>query len=70
MIWIQLAAATLCGGLSLHWLRRQDRSWRGFGHFFGLVSTAATVAVVAFFATYAAVGVLLGLLWALAATAP
>ncbi|MCI2421890.1 hypothetical protein MOQ72_31085 [Saccharopolyspora sp. K220] len=70
MIWIQFAVALLCGGLSLHWLWRRDRPWRGIWHFSGLVSTSAMVAVVAFFATYGVFGVLVGLSWTLGATAP
>ncbi|MEV0083212.1 hypothetical protein [Saccharopolyspora sp. NPDC050642] len=62
MIWIQLAGAVLCGGLSAHRLWPRDRAERVFWPFAGMVSTATTVAVGAFFATYVAIGVLLGLL--------
>ncbi|MGW3472051.1 hypothetical protein ACWDKQ_27100 [Saccharopolyspora sp. NPDC000995] len=63
MIWIQFAGALLGGGLSLRWLLRQDNAERGFWRIFGVVSTSAMVAVGVFFATFALVAVLLGLVW-------
>lgn len=63
MIWIQFAGALLGGGLSLRWLLRQDNAERGFWRIFGVASTSAMVAVGVFFATYALVAVLLGLVW-------
>lgn len=57
------AVAALGGGLAFLRMWRRDRPWKGIGHFTGLLSVSAVVAMIAYFAAYFGIALLIAATW-------
>lgn len=58
-----IAVAALGGGLAFLRMWRRDRPWKGIGHFTGLLSISAVVAMIVYFAAYFAIALLIAATW-------
>ena len=58
-----IAVAVLGGGLAFRRMWRRDRPWRGVGHFTGLLSISAVVAIVVYFAANLGIALLIAATW-------